>query len=115
MEEDEVDLLALLQGLWRQGRFIGSVTVAVAALAAVVAFLLPKQYTATVRLMPPQQNQSSMMASLAGLGGLAGGAANALGIKNPNDMYVGMLKSRTVADSLISKFQLEQVLRHGSA
>ena len=30
------------------------------------------------------------------------------GIKNPNDMYVAMLKSRTVADSLIQRFDLNK-------
>jgi len=40
------------------------------------------------------------------LGGLAGGA---LGVRNPNDLYVGMLKSRTVADNLIARFDLNKV------
>jgi len=40
------------------------------------------------------------------LGGLAGGA---LGVRNPNDLYVGMLKSRTIADNLISRFDLGKV------
>jgi uncharacterized protein involved in exopolysaccharide biosynthesis len=34
-------------------------------------------------------------------------AGSSLGIKNPNDLYVGMLKSRTVADSLIARFKLQ--------
>ena len=41
------------------------------------------------------------------LGGLAA-AANIGGIKNPNDLYVGMLQSRTVADRLIEKFKLQE-------
>jgi len=40
------------------------------------------------------------------LGAAAGGA---LGIKNPNDLYVGMLKSRTVADNLIARFDLNKL------
>ena len=43
------------------------------------------------------------------LGALAGGAGQALGIKNPNDTFVAMLKSRTVADNLIQKFELKGV------
>jgi uncharacterized protein involved in exopolysaccharide biosynthesis len=38
----------------------------------------------------------------------AGGAASPLAIRNPNDLYVGMLKSRTVADSLIARFELQK-------
>ena len=43
-----------------------------------------------------------------GLGALAGGS---LGIKNPSDLYIGMLKSRTVADALVERFDLAQVYR----
>ena len=43
------------------------------------------------------------------LGALVGAAPAQLGIRNPNDLYVGMLKSRTVADSLIARFELQKV------
>jgi uncharacterized protein involved in exopolysaccharide biosynthesis len=43
------------------------------------------------------------------LGGVAGMAAGAAGIKNPNDVYIGMLKSRTVADKLIAEYNLKKV------
>jgi uncharacterized protein involved in exopolysaccharide biosynthesis len=43
---------------------------------------------------------------LAQFGALAGVASGAAGLKNPNDLYVGMLKSRTVADGLIQRFDL---------
>jgi uncharacterized protein involved in exopolysaccharide biosynthesis len=42
------------------------------------------------------------VAQFAGLAGLAGGGA----FKNPNEIYVAMLKSRTVADNLIQRFDL---------
>jgi uncharacterized protein involved in exopolysaccharide biosynthesis len=32
-----------------------------------------------------------------------------VGIKNPNDLYVGMLKSRTVADNIIDRFELQKL------
>jgi capsule polysaccharide export protein KpsE/RkpR len=43
------------------------------------------------------------------LGALAGMTGTSIGFKNPNDVYVGMLKSRTVADSLIERFDLQKV------
>jgi uncharacterized protein involved in exopolysaccharide biosynthesis len=46
-----------------------------------------------------------LLGSLGGLAGLAGGAA---GIKSPNDLHIGMLKSRTVADKMIARFNLKQ-------
>ncbi|KQQ33587.1 hypothetical protein ASF61_10975 [Duganella sp. Leaf126] len=41
------------------------------------------------------------------LGGLAGAAGGLAGLKNPNEMYVGMLKSRVIGDALIKKFDLQ--------
>jgi tyrosine-protein kinase Etk/Wzc len=43
------------------------------------------------------------------LGGLAGLAGSSMGIKNPADLYVGMLKSRSVADSIIARFELRKL------
>ena len=43
------------------------------------------------------------------LGALAGAAGGSLGVKNPNDLYVGLLKSRTVADRLIERFDLQKI------
>jgi uncharacterized protein involved in exopolysaccharide biosynthesis len=41
--------------------------------------------------------------------GGGGGASAPLAFRNPNDLYVGMLKSRTVADNLISRFELQKL------
>lgn len=41
------------------------------------------------------------------LGGLASAAGSITGLKNPNDLYVAMLQSRTIADKLISRFDLK--------
>lgn len=47
-----------------------------------------------------------MLGQLGGLAGAAGGLSSAL--KNPNDLYVGMLESRTIADNLIQRFKLKE-------
>jgi uncharacterized protein involved in exopolysaccharide biosynthesis len=59
-------------------------------------------------VLPPQQGQSGAAALLSNLGGLAGAAGGLAGLKNPNDLYVGMLKSRTVADAMIARFDLQK-------
>ena len=46
------------------------------------------------------------MSQLGNLGGMAALAGNSLGIKNPNEMYVAMLKSRTVEDAMVKRFEL---------
>jgi len=108
-QEDEISLLDLLIVLAKHKKLILGLPFLAALLAAGYSLLLPNIYTGTTKILPPQQNQSSAAAMLAQLGGLAGAAGGALGIKNPNDLYIGMLKSRTLADSLIQRFELQKV------
>jgi uncharacterized protein involved in exopolysaccharide biosynthesis len=82
---------------------------AAALIAAGISLLMPNIYTATTRILPPQQSQSAAAAMLGQLGSLAGLAGSSLGIKNPSDIYVAMLRSRTIADSLIHRFDLLRV------
>lgn len=82
---------------------------AVAVIVAAVSFALPNTYRSSTKLLPPQQSQSGAAALLSQLGGLSGVAASAAGLKNPNDLYIGMLKSRTVADRIIHRFDLKRV------
>lgn len=80
-----------------------------AAAALVVSLLWPQTFTAVTRILPPQQGQSTAAAMLGQLGGgLASLAGGSLGIKNPSDLYVGMLKSQTVANALIERFKLKE-------
>src|SRR6266571_4922944 len=112
-EDDEVSLLDLLIVLAKHKRIVLGVPFVAAVVAAIISLLLPNVYTGTARILPPQQSASAASALLnqlgGALGGLAGAAGGTLGIRNPNDLYVGMLKSRTVADNLIVRFELAKV------
>jgi uncharacterized protein involved in exopolysaccharide biosynthesis len=106
--DDEISLLDLLQVVADNLRLliIGPLLVGLAALG--IAFSIAPTYTATVRFLPPQQQQSaaaSMLASLGALGGLAGAAS---GLKNPTDQYLAFMRSRSVQDALIDRFGLMQ-------
>ncbi len=81
-----------------------------AVLAVIISLFLRNTYTANAKIMPPQQNQSmSTTAMLSQLGPLASLAGQGLGLRNPSDVYVAMLHSRTVADGLIDRFSLMNV------
>ena len=116
-EEDEISLLDLLIVLAERKRTIFWVTAGFAILAIIVSLLLPVRYTAMVTLLPPQQNSSlsnqlaAQFGALGQVAALAGGGSSLL--KNPNDMYVGMLKSRTVEDAMIQRYGLMQEYRKG--
>ena len=109
--DDEISLLDLLIVLAERKHIIFWVTAVFAVLAIAVSLVLPKRYTATVTLLPPQQNSSmgaAIASQLGNLGGMAALAGGSLGLKNPNDMFVGMLKSRTVEDAMVQHFGLMQ-------
>ncbi len=91
-------------------RLLVLVPLAAGVLAFGITFLIRPMYTATARLLPPQQQQSAASALLTTqLGALAGGVGGSLGLKNPADLYVAMLRSRTVADHLLSRFKLREL------
>ncbi|MEW5771860.1 MAG: Wzz/FepE/Etk N-terminal domain-containing protein [Pseudomonadota bacterium] len=110
--DEEISLLELLIVLAKHKRMVIGLPLVAAVIAAGISMLMPNVYTATTRILPPQQQQSSAAAMLGQPGALAGGAGAALGIKNPNDLYMGMLNSRTLADSLIQRFKLTE--RYGA-
>jgi tyrosine-protein kinase Etk/Wzc len=107
--DDEISVLDLMIVVAERKRVVLWVTAVFALCAIVISLLLPKRYTATVTLLPPQQNTSmgaALASQLGNLGGMAALAGGSLGLKNPNDMYVAMLKSRTVEDAMVQHFGL---------
>jgi len=104
--ETGIDLAELIKALSKWWRWIFGVTAACAAVAVVVSLLLPVYYKAETRVLPPQEKgslASQLMGQYGGLIALAGGTA---GIKSPGELYVEMLKSRTVLDRMIDRFEL---------
>ena len=114
-ESDEVSLIEILTEFARRKRQIAMTTGIITLMGLVVSVILPTRYTAVTKLMPPQQAQSAsslLMSqfSAAGVSPLAA-MAGGMGLKSPNDIYVGMLNSRPVADAIIQKFGLRDVYR----
>jgi tyrosine-protein kinase Etk/Wzc len=99
--------LAFLVILARRKKFIFWITVGFTALACAVSFIIPEEYTSTIVILPPQQGSSmgSMLGDLGGLSSLSG-LAGMLGSKNSEDMYVSMLKSESIENAVIQKYDL---------
>jgi tyrosine-protein kinase Etk/Wzc len=112
--ETEVSLLDILVVLLERKRFIVRFVLGAAALAIVVSLLLPVRYEANIVLLPPAQNSSigssllGQLGNMGALGSLASLAGGGLNLKNPADMYVSLLTSRTVEDAMIRRFGLMQ-------
>jgi tyrosine-protein kinase Etk/Wzc len=100
----------------RNARFIGIVVACALLVGVVVSFLLPIWFTSTAKIMTPQEPQSSaslLMSQLmnSGAGSLLSASGSSLGLKNPNDKYIGLLNSRPIEDAIINKFGLIKVYR----
>ena len=110
-DKDEIHLLDLMTALARQKKILVLVPCFTLVLAIAAALLITPKFLSTAVLLPPQQQASGMSAVLGQLGGLAsaaGAAGNIAGLKNPNDLYTAMLDSRTLADKLITQFELKK-------
>jgi tyrosine-protein kinase Etk/Wzc len=105
-DDDEISLLDLLQVIVDNLRLLvlGPLVCGLAALG--YSFTIPPTYTAKTQFLPPQQQQSSAASMLASLGALGGLAGAATGPKSPADQYIAFMKSVSVQDALIERFNL---------
>ncbi len=112
-DDDEINLMEIMLVIAKYNRFIMAFTAVSIVLAFIYVMLQPFSYTAKTVILPPQpKGESSMNALLGNLGGLNSmPVGNALGLKNPSDMFLGMLKSRTVADRVIVKLNLQKLYK----
>lgn len=107
--DKELDVMEMLIMLAKHKKLIIVMPLVFAAITGLYSLTMPNMFRATTKLLPPQQSQSSAAALLSQLGGMASVVSGAGGLKNPNEVYVAMLHSRSVADSLIARFQLDRV------
>jgi len=110
--ENAIEVLTeLLEQKW----LILWVTAISVLIGLILAFALPICFTAESKIEPPKQSQSalSMMMSQIGIGtgALVDSAGGGLGLKDPTAIYIGILKSRPVADELIQRFNLMNIYR----
>ena len=105
-DSQELSAIDLLLALAKHKKLVLGLPFAAALITALIVFLIPPKFTATARILPPQQGQSAMLALLGQASGMGAVLPSAMGIKNPADLYVGMLQSRTIADRLIERFDL---------
>ncbi|WP_343589071.1 Wzz/FepE/Etk N-terminal domain-containing protein [Paracidovorax wautersii] len=108
VDDDGISLLDMLQVIADNLRLLVLGPLLVGLVALGISFTIRPTFTASTKFLPPQQQQgaaASMLQSLGALGGLAGAAT---GLKNPSDQYVAFLKTRSVQDALIQRFDLQQ-------
>lgn len=107
-----LDVFEFLRALKGERKLLQRLALGGLLLGGLVALLMPVQYAAKCVVSPPQQGQQSMMLAMmsqvSGLGAVGGG----LGLKNPNDQYIGFLASRTVMSDVATQFGMKE--RYGA-
>ncbi len=107
---EEINLLELLRVIVRNMRLIAKLTTTVAVITVISTLCVSNKFTATATLLPPAKEAgggaSVLLASMGGgLAGLAGGLGGS------TDLYLGILKSRTVTDAVIKRLDLQSLLK----
>lgn len=106
-QDDEINLLDYLIVLLKRKKLIIGITLGAAIITAIISLIMSPVYRAETKILPPQQSGSSLaLGMLSQTGGISDIATAALGLKTPGDLYIGILKSRTVADRIIDRFDL---------
>lgn len=103
--------------LWEKRRILARTAAISLVLALVIAFVIPKRYESSARIMPPGNSMggAALLAALAGrsgsssmgtLGALAGGL---LGGGGNTALFIDLLRSGTVSGRLIDRFDLQRI------
>src|SRR3989304_7763979 len=110
--EDEINLLDYLIVLLNRKKLIISITIGAAVITAIISIIMTPIYRAETKILPPQTGSSSIAVGLLSqMAGVPEIASTALGLKTPGDLYVGMVKSRAVADRIIDRFNLMELYK----
>jgi uncharacterized protein involved in exopolysaccharide biosynthesis len=103
--------------LWQKRRALVRTACIAMVLSLAIAFLLPKRYESSAKIMPPS-NSTGGAALLAALTGHAGGALGNLGALaggllgssgGNTSLFIDLLRSGSVSGRLIDRFNLQQV------
>jgi tyrosine-protein kinase Etk/Wzc len=113
--EEEINLLELLQVVVRNLPLILKITTIAVILSVAYSLTLKNVYTARTTLLPPQKDSGGggAAALVAAMGGGLAGLAGGLG--GSADLYLGILKSRSVSDAVIKRLDLNTELKSKNA
>lgn len=107
--QDTVNLYDYWMVIVRRRKMIAWAGALAFVISVVISLLIPKSYVSTTSVMPPQQ-ESSINGALGSAvpGSLTGLASSFIGESSTTDLWVGVLRSRTVKDGIIERFKLRE-------
>jgi uncharacterized protein involved in exopolysaccharide biosynthesis len=117
MPEKEINIRNYIRVIVKWRRIIFFNTLIITVLAVIISLILPKKYTATATLIPPVEQQPSMMGLSSILGGSSGAMGNIgrlaglPGMATPSDLFARVLESRVVMEGVIETCNLMEVYK----
>jgi len=108
--DSELRLIDLLLVIGKSRWMIVRSMLVCGVIAALLSLALPNIYVATARILPPQQAQSTATVLLGQLSSI-GSATAGTSVKSPSELYVALLQSRSIADALIARYNLQSVYK----
>jgi uncharacterized protein involved in exopolysaccharide biosynthesis len=108
IDDDEISLLDLLQIIVENLRLLVFGPIICGLIVLCITFTIDPSFKAKTQFLTPQQQQNAAANILASLGPISGFAGAVSGLKSPSDQYISFLKSYSLQDSLIERFQLSE-------
>lgn len=119
INEDEINLLAYAQVIWRHKKLIGIMFFCAVLGSAIMSLNMQKMYKSAATFLPPDlwftgsEFLSGVGGSPGGGGAAAGGALAMMGRKGGprQDIYMSIMQSRTLREGIIDQFKLKDYYR----
>lgn len=106
--EARLRFAAKVRIVWAERTFLFRISVLGLIVGLVIAFLIPARYTATTRLMPPDNRDGSLIQGSLRAMGMSQIGTDILGLKSNSDVFAEILNSRTLQDKIIDQFDLKR-------
>jgi uncharacterized protein involved in exopolysaccharide biosynthesis len=100
-QEEEINLLDYVNVVVERRRMIIRNAFVAAVLMAVISLFLPKTWTATATLLPPEERESSPLSSL--MSNMPISVPGLPGLSSSSDVFVEILRSRSVSGGVVER------------
>lgn len=113
MNGSEAAFLKIVVVVARSRRVLALAVFWTTLVSAGLVMLLPVSYTGSAVILAPQPSStaSMLLSQLGSLGSLSPELLEGGAVKTPEETYLGILSSRSIADQMIERFRLQKLYR----
>ena len=111
MQSAEAGFLKIVVVIARSRRALALTVFCTMLVSCGLVLLMPVSYTGTAVILAPQPSStaSALLSQLGSLPSLSSDLLEGGGAKTPEETYLGILSSRTIADEMIRRFDLQSL------